>query len=358
MTTPIRGKELPVSNTLNTVTSCVRGRVIGILCLALCTPAPARSLTWTRVQELPAADIETLQLHGTTLFAAGSDRVYRGADHGTTWTASNSVGAGSAPLFTVVPAGGALWVGIFGQGVFRSPDDGLTWKGVNSGLAGLGANHITEFAVKDGTLYAATEGAGVFALDLAAPTAWTAFNNGLPVSTAGSVSSIILHGTTLVAPAGPNGLIYRYPQGATAWQEVALQPPLLPGFVASDICSDGTNLLVADSRLIYHSANAAQSWALAGDGLANGTAVFLAHAGSTFLAVVDFFNNTHQFYSSTDAGVSWQPIEAVADAFVYEIEVAGDKLFAARTDGLWWTPLATTAVRSASWGQIKTRFRR
>jgi hypothetical protein len=73
--------------------------------------------------------------------------------------------------------------------------------------------------VREDTLFAGTDGAGVFALDLATGTTWTDFNNGLPVFTSGSVSSILLHGTTLVAPAGPNGLVYRLP-GAAEWQEI------------------------------------------------------------------------------------------------------------------------------------------
>jgi hypothetical protein len=332
-------------------------RVIGILGLALCIPATARSLTWTRVEELPASDIETLQLFGTTLYATGSDSVFQGATLGTTWTASNPVGAGGAPLFTVIPAGGSLWAGSFGHGVFQSPNDGQSWNALSSGLSGLGADHINEFSVRDDTLFAATDGAGVYALDLATHTVWSDFNNGLPVFTSGTVPSIVLHGTTLVAQAGPNGLMYRYLQGAATWEEIPLRPPFLSGFLATDLYSDGTNLLVTNGSSVYRSTDDAQSWTLAGDGLSRGSATFLAGDGSTLYAVVDFLNNTHQLFLSRNGGDSWQLIEDVADTFVYEIEVAGDRLFAARTDGLWWTPLAMVPVRPASWGQMKTRFR-
>ena len=331
------------------------GRVIAMLGLTLWIPATALPVTWTRVEELPATDIEALALYGTILFAAGPDTVYQGAALGTTWSKSNSVGAG-APVVAVIPAGGSVWVGSFGQGVFESPDNGQTWNGTNNGLTGLGANHVVDFAVRDDTLFAATEGAGVFALTLANPTAWTPFNDGLPVFTAGSVSAISLSGTTLVAPAGPNGLVYRLPQGATSWEEIAVRPPLLPGFLATDIYTDGANILVADGTSMFHSTDDAQSWSRAGTGLPQGAGTFIAGDGSTVYAVVDFMNNTHQFFVSQDAGDSWQPIEGVAAAFVYEIEVAGDKLFSAQTDGLWWTQPAHTEVRSASWGRLKARF--
>jgi hypothetical protein len=112
-----------------------------------------------------------------------------------------------------------------------------------------------------------------------------------------------------------------------------VRPPLLPGFLASDIYSDGANLLVTDGTSVYRSTDDAQSWTLAGAGLVNGTAAYFAEAGSTFFAVVDFINNTHRS-RSTDYGESWQPIEAVAHAFVYEIEVAGDR-FCGAVDGPW-----------------------
>ena len=334
----------------------IHGRVIAILALTLCLPVTAQSVTWTRVEELPATDVEALALYGTTLFAVGRDTVYQGAALGTTWSKSNSVGAGGAPLVAVIPAGGSLWLGSFGSGVLESPDDGQTWHGLNTGLVGLGASHVVDFAVRDDTLFAATEGAGVFALALANPTTWIPFNDSLPVFTAGSVSAISLSGTTLVAPAGPNGLVYRLPQGAKSWEEIAVRPPLLPGFLATDIYTDGANILVADGTSMFHSTDDAQSWARAGTGLPQGAGTFIAGGGSTVYAVVDFMNNTHQFFASQDAGDSWQPLDALAGGFVYEIEVAGDKLFAAQTDGLWWTQPAHTEVRSASWGRLKARF--
>lgn len=303
------------------------------------------------------ADIDAVQLHGSTLFVAGEDKVYMGADDGASWVASNPVGAAPAPLLAVIPAASGLWVGSYGQGVFHSPDGGATWSGVNGGLTGLGATHITGFALKGDKLYTATDGAGVFELDLTNPAGWTAFNDGLPVSISGTVATIVLHGTTLVAPAGGNGFVYRRAQGVASWQEVAVEPPLLPGFVATDLLSAGAQLVLASGSRLYRSTDDAQSWELADTGLANGTAVFLAHDGAALFAMVNFLDNSHQLYRSDDAGTSWQALEESAYAYVYGLEVAGGNLFAARADGLWWTPLAATPVRPATLGKVKARFR-
>jgi hypothetical protein len=332
--------------------------LVAVLLLAIVAPRSSQCLTWTRVTELPATDIETVELHGTTLYAAGADTVFFGQSLGTVWIPSNPVGTGGAPILATQPAGGFLWAGTFGQGVLRGSEDGSSWSSFNNGLTGLGANHVVAFEVRDDTLFAGTEGAGVFVLDLATSTQWTPFDNGLDVFTAGSVSSIILNGTTLLAPAGPNGFVFRLPQGGAVWEEIPVRPPLLAGFLASDIYGDGTDVLVTNGSSLYHSVDDGQTWNLAGSGLASGSHAFLAKGGSTFYAVVDFLNNTHQFFSSSDAGESWQPMEDVANTVVYEIEVAGDRLFAARQDGLWWTQIPSTPVRPTTWGQIKARFPR
>jgi len=326
--------------------------------ILLAAPSTSLALTWTRIAQIPATDIESLRLQGTTLYATGNDRVYIGANLGTTWTASNALGTRSAALFAVLRAGGALWVGATGVGVFRSTNNGTNWTAVNSGLVGLGADFVLEMVTINSTIYAATGGAGVFALDLSNPTVWAPFNDGLPTSIAGNVATIVLNGTTLVAPAGGNGLVYRLPDGASGWQEVPLEPPFLPGLVATDLVSTGAQLLLSSSARIYRSDDDAQSWIRSDEGLEGGSEIFLACTSSTIFAAVDRLNNSHALFISQNAGESWKKIDEQTGAYVYELEVAGDRLFTARTDGLWWTPLATTPVQPASWADVKSRFGR
>src|SRR5512143_559271 len=99
----------------------------------------AAALTWTRVQEVPPSDIYSLQLHGTTLYAGGADRVYTGASSGTAWTETAVLDPAVTSVQAVAPAGGALWAGTYGQGVYRSTDGGTSWNPVGAGLGGLGA---------------------------------------------------------------------------------------------------------------------------------------------------------------------------------------------------------------------------
>lgn len=331
------------------------GRLALVLLLpALSLPASsARALEWHREAALPATSMESVRRVDGTLYVGGSDRVYVGANDGATWSATAPLGSDGAPIYTALPAGGALWAAAATVGVFRSGDGGQHWAPVNTGLTGLGATDVAQFALKGTGLYAATLGAGVFRLDLGDPTRWSAFNAGLPVSVAGNVSTIVLNGTTLLAPAGGNGYVYRFPEGAAEWQETAVRPPILAGFQATDLAGDGTHLLVASPSSVYRSVDDGQTWAPADAGLPNGSAVLLAQAGGTFFAMVDFLNNTHRLYRTDDAGASWQPVEETADAFVYEIEVAGDRLWAARQDGLWWAPVSVTPTRRTTWSLLK-----
>jgi photosystem II stability/assembly factor-like uncharacterized protein len=329
--------------------------IVSALSVALACAADA--LTWIRVQDVPATDVMCVQRYGSTLFAATTNVVYVGADSGSTWTPTSPVSATPAGIECVVPAGGALWAGTYGNGVFRSTDDGDTWQAVDTGLVGLGATYVIDLVEKDGWLYAGTGGAGAFALDLATPTQWTAFTAGYPVDTAGGINAFVLQGTTLVAAAGGNGFVYRFPSGASVWQEVAIVPPILPGLVATDLASNGDHLFVGASSRVYRSSDDALTWTLANTGLQGGSEVFLAATSTVAFAGLDYLGNNHRLYTSHDLGATWQQIDQITGVYLYGLEIAGDKLFAARTDGLWWTSLATTPVQRPTWGGLKAKFR-
>ena len=184
---------------------------------------------------------------------------------------------------------------------------------------------LDELVEKSGRLYAATGGAGVFVLDLAAPTQWSEFNSGLPVFTAGTVVALALHGTTLVAPAGPNGFVYRFPEGATEWQEVAIVPPIAPGLLPTDLIVAGSDLLVGTPNRVYRSDDDAQTWTFVGHGISSsGTAVFLASEGAAVFAGVDSLGSNHLLYRSVNRGDSWKQIDVVPGAFLFALEVAGE----------------------------------
>src|SRR4030095_14314871 len=126
-----------------TTSSACRNCVLAFL-FAAPLPDSAGAVTWTRVTEVPSADIFSLHHFGTTLYAGGANIVYVGASEGTSWTPTHSLHPSVTAIETVVPAAGALWAATFGQGVFRSTNDGASWGQVNVGLSGLGSRHTLE----------------------------------------------------------------------------------------------------------------------------------------------------------------------------------------------------------------------
>lgn len=324
--------------------------------LPLLAPAAALALPWTRVEEVPAADVYSLRLQDDTVLAGALDVVHVGASHGSVWSATAPVTTGSGGIEDAMFAGGALWAALYGQGVHRSTDGGATWTDVDAGLTGLGARHVVGLAVLGGRLHAGTGGAGVFVLDLAAPTAWAAFNDGIPVSVAGTVGALVLHGTTLLAPAGGNGFVYRRADGAPAWAEIAIVPPIAPGLVTTDGTSAGADVLLGTTSGTYRSTDDGLTWT-AGSGLAAGSEIVVAAADAARFAAVNSLTNSHRLYRSTDGGLTWELRDEIPGAYVYALVAAGTNLFAARTDGLWSVPLASTPVRAAGWGRVKAGFR-
>ena len=321
-------------------------------------PLFAQTLPWTRVEVVPPSDVFSLHHQDTTLYAGTSTIVFMGANEGTSWTPTAEVDTAATAIEAVLSAGGALWVGTFGNGVFRSANNGSSWQPVDAGLTGLGSDDITELVEKSAKLYAGSSGAGIFVLDLGTPNQWSEFNAGLPVDIAGTIGALALHGTTLVAPAGPNGFVYRFPEGATQWQEVPIVPPFIPGQLTFDLITSAEDLFIATSAGVYRSQDDALTWTFASSGLVHSAPIFLTADGSNLFAGIDFLGNNHRLYRSADRGDSWQQIDEISGIFLYAIAVAGDKLFAARNDGLWWTPLATTGVSPSNWAGFKARYKR
>ncbi len=119
--------------------------------------------TWLAVAGgLPGSRILALgQDNGRFFASVAMGGVYRSDDGGATWSRASS-GLGS-PLVMALAAGpDALYAGTVNAGVYRSSDAGESWNAVNSGLFDLRVTTLAAGA--DGTMYAGTEGSGVFAL--------------------------------------------------------------------------------------------------------------------------------------------------------------------------------------------------
>lgn len=126
---------------------------------------PTKSDQLTRVQ-MPSRNVRVWALvnepSSTSVWAGTSNGVIISTDAGSTWRQQGLGGLdvraiAFSPLLPFV-----VWAGTAGSGVYRSQDGGVTWAAINDGLANLYVNALV-FDTLGTTLYAATEGNGVFA---------------------------------------------------------------------------------------------------------------------------------------------------------------------------------------------------
>ncbi len=119
---------------------------------------------------LPAVGpVPAMATVASVALASTAGGLFRSTDAGASWSASASgwpVGRSAGALLS---HGSAVFAGISDPvenmpSVFRSLDQGLTWHAWGAGVEGLG---VRSLAVRDGVLYAATSGGGVWSVAVA-----------------------------------------------------------------------------------------------------------------------------------------------------------------------------------------------
>lgn len=190
------------------------------------------------------------------IYTCTSQGVFRSANSGMTWIAKSS---GMTNLLTsgIVQAEAKLFV-VGPSGVFRSDNQGDNWTA--AGLTGIDTRCI---AAIDSTLFAGTNGGGVYkSTNWGA--AWTAVNTGLAST---NIRALEAKGTTLFAGGQVGTGVYRSTDLGTSWTLLAggLPSGSYRGFAHDD------RLIVAGSfggGVLYSLNNGAQ-WTLINTGLSN-----------------------------------------------------------------------------------------
>jgi hypothetical protein len=301
---------------------------------------------WTREEELPPADIYALSIHGDTLLAGVDQAVWVSVNAGQSWTRSADLPAPPISVDAVRLERGRLWAGTFGQGVFVSANLGQSWQPFSQGLAGgLFNSHLymTDFDARGDSLYAGTDGAGVFALPLHTLVAWAPLGTNLVANQAGGVADLARVGNRLLACAGANGFVFHHDRGDADWTLSPLNNTgLSPGLTASNAAWTGASWLVAAQPGSYRSATGDVPWTAVGPALGSRLDGRLATAaGRTFGAWNSLAATTYSF--THDDGAHWQVLETF-NVYTYELGLSGTRLWAARSDGLWWRDAATVDV--------------
>lgn len=311
-----------------------------LLLLAFClAPAAGSMAQLVDVVGTPRSTFYTLAARGDTLFAGGEDVVYVSADRGDTWAATAPVDAGVVSIDAFAATDAGWFVGTLGQGAFRSTDRGASWALVSAGLTGLGALHVSDFAWWGTKLYASTDGAGVFELDLTAPHSWRRFGDAFAHNEAETVPALALHGTYLAAAAGGNGLVFGRNLEGGDWH-----PHQLVGHVLS-IAPTGLGVVAATTVQAFIYDDGEDAWRPTGPVGTRGLFVVVAEGEpasppEAFLAM-STRTGMSDLFRSRDPDRPWEWLATVPE--VLDLLVYGGRLYLAQVDGLrMWAPAPGT----------------
>lgn len=203
-------------------------------------------VTWTARNEGLEVEgssmVECLAVSGSYVMAGVKSQLARTSDYGDTWEVLPGSYPWTSELNAMAVAGGILYVGTNGSGVWASGDNGATWTEVNTGLDRL---QIQSMAANDKYVFAGGVSGGIYRLPVGG-SSWTKSNaDELPRKVGGglNVTTIAFRGSTLYASRASTGVVASMDEGLTWWPanrglpEVYVQTVL----VDSDFIYVGTN---------------------------------------------------------------------------------------------------------------------
>jgi len=328
-------------------------RLAVALALAALLAGPA-SAQWTRIDQVPAADIFSVFTTGDTIAAASDSTVSVSTDAGATWTTSATVAPGVTMVEAVRMHKGRLYAGTFGQGVFVSSDLGASWQAFNQGLVGGFADsqlRVMDLLARGDTLFAATAGAGPWIRNLAAG-GWSHYGNVLEPAQASQMEALAASDTRLLACAGGNGDDYHRDRGDPDWTFDYLFGHVAAGLAAQSGIWTGSSWLVGTNIGVFHSASGESPWTYTDFGLhPTFFSSFALRDGVVFTHFANGEGTGIEF--SVDDGTTWQVLDRLPATFTYEIAAAGNTLYGGRVDGLWRRSIANVSVPPSSAANLR-----
>lgn len=323
-------------------------RTLFVLSALLVSASPVAA-QWTHVPGLPSTDVFSVFTNGDTIVAGADTSVFISLDSGATWKKSARVGAGVTEIHAVLYRNGRIYAGTLGQGAFISDDLGSTWSGYSQGLVGGVFNtqlRVEDFLVRGDSLYAATSGAGVWVRSLAVAGAWSPYGVLDGDNTADTVNDLASSDTRLLAAAGANGDLFFRDRDAPVWRQSFLNnTSFLAGLESQAAAWTGHGWVVGANGGLFRSSQGQEPWTKTGPPLGILFHVSFALRGRDVFADLGIGGGSVIAFSGDD-GVSWETLETQNFVFIYKLAVSHDDLYAARLDGLWRRPIATSSAPS------------
>jgi hypothetical protein len=302
-----------------------------LLLFSLASTLPAQVL-WTPVQEIGRTTVTELLAHDGVLYAGTAEVVYRSDDGGVTWYRPDRFPKTDFPpdVAALYAADGRVFSGTVLNGVYVTSDRGKNWAEYSDGLSG-DARRVYGLTARGDMLYAATDGAGIWARNLRGTTPWQPFNEGLRWTGSSDLATYRNKLATVISE-------FCYTQDAGAWRPL---PWNEMGYQKSTraLHAHGPYLFAGTATGLYRWDGEAPAWERRTNAPAPTRPVSaLCSTGDTLVAVVQLTLGRHLLIASADAGESWTTLDDTQGE-VHAVTAAGGRYWTARTDGLWFRPI-------------------
>jgi len=203
---------------------------------------------------------------------------------------------------------------------------------ISTGLNGW-ALRVPFLSASGDTVFAGTDGAGIYYWNLAAKNTWKPLNEGLE-----RFSTTALYAGSDFLAAGIGMYLYVRDKNADKWLEVNLDS----AYAQMDFyCFHKLNdyVFAGSSKGVYVNRNNVLKWEKTGISLLpNLPVISLATKGNRLFAGV-LFKSEHFICSSDDNGATWS-VRAHEFAGLTNLLISQDRILAARSDGIWYYDLS------------------
>ena len=304
---------------------------------------------WVRINNgLPRVEpVQSLAVNGSTLFAGTVDSgIYRSDNNGDSWKKVN-VGLRNPEVLALAVSGANLFAGTVDSGLYRSIDNGNSWLRIKNGLTD---SNVFALSVNGANLFAGTLGRGVFR-STDNGNSWKPINKGL---TDTSIFSLWSSGAYFFAGTR-YGRIFRSRDNGDSWTRIRLgRFDTVYDLIVSDTTLFAGTYGGGVYRTDYRTAINDSSWTSINSGLRNTRISEFVISGATLFA------GTYGggVYRTAINGDSWTRInEGLRDTSVHALVVSGGDLFAGTwLDGVFRRPLREITLALGPFGKARGDF--
>ena len=284
--------------------------------------------SWQKIPEIDSTDVLSIVVHNDFLFSSTLNKIYLSSNGGENWQPTASLPNVTSDFNVLFSFGAYLYVGTNGDGVYRTSNNGEDWNSFGTGLSGF-AKFITAFTVLGDSLYIGTDGDGIYLINMHNPTSWIAINNGLVNF---GVTSLYTSGNHLVVGSGL--YLHVKHRSESQWQNVFVDTNQVQRHYYT-IESFNGYLFAGTDNGVYRGSLDAQSWERTDITFFPGKDIISMVPLGNELLVGLLYQGQHWIFSTDDNGLNWET-RAHEFSFLWDMLVYNNKLWAGRSDGLWY----------------------